>query len=247
MRYILLTCCKNGTIGIIIREARHWPLELEKFVYEQRQVTLRPKSLNDYVQQIHEQSWPHLNNEGASVLCLLNGLIGLPAEEVIQITRFPDLASWHRYRTRVNLPGSPLVVKEEVRLLRPIASRPKVQMQPEDKKGVYGYQRAFIRPTDLAEFVRCSEDGIWPRIEAQGARVLGLWATLAETDPLEVVLMTGYNGPGHWEETRDNRPIPENFDATLWERNMELRAIRSRITIKSVVCLMRAIEVAPAD
>ena len=77
--------------------------------------------------------------------------------------------------------------------------------------------------------------------------MLGLWATLAETDPLEVVLMTGYNGPGHWEETRDDRPMPETFDAGLWERNMELRAIRSRITIKSVVCLMRAIEVAPAN
>ena len=219
----------------------------EDFVYEQRQVTLRPKSLNDYVQQIREESWPHLNKEGASVLCLLSGLIGLPAEEVIQITRFPDLTSWHRYQTGVNLPGSPVVEKEEVRLLRPIASRPKLQVLPEDKKRVYGYQRAFIRPADLPEFVRCSQDGIWPRIEAQGALVLGLWATLAETDPLELVLMTGYNGPGHWEETRDNSPMPENFDAGLWERNMELRAIRSRITIKSVVCLMRAIEVARAN
>ena len=129
--------------------------------------------------------------------------------------------------------------------MRSISSRPKEAVPPEDRRTVYGYRRFFVRPADLDEFVHCSQDGIWPRIEAQGACILGLWATLAATDPLEVVLLTGYHGPAHWEETRDNREIPPNIDPQVWETSRELGARRRQLAIRSWVCLMRAVEVAP--
>lgn len=217
----------------------------EELVYEQRQTTLCRGGLEEYVQQTRDRVWPYLNGQGAEVLCFVNGLIGLPAEEIIQITRFPDVATWQRCQSQGDLTGGGLVEKEEVRLLRSVASRPKQHIPPEDKRAVYGYHRFFIRAGDLAEFGHCSEDGIWPRIEAQDARILGLWVTLAATDPLEVVLMTGYHGPAHWEETRVTRAMPPNFDPELWDRDIKLRARRRQITIKSWVCLMQSIEVAP--
>ena len=86
---------------------------------------------------------------------------------------------------------------------------------------------------------------MWPRIESQGACILGLWTTLAVTDPLEVILVTGYHGPGHWEETRVTGPKPEDVDSGLWQGDLELRARREAMTLKTWVCLMQAIEVAP--
>ena len=110
---------------------------------------------------------------------------------------------------------------------------------------MYGYRGFFIRPADLDEFVHCSENGIWPRIETQGACILRLWATLAITDPLEVVLLTGCHGPAHWEETRDNKEIPPNVDRLVWEASRELESRRRQLAIRSWVRLMRAVEVAP--
>ena len=217
----------------------------EELIYEQRQTTLRPGGLEEYVKQALERVWPALDDQGAKVLCLVNGLIGYPPEELIQITRFPDWATWMRCQSQGNLPGNELAEEETIRLLKPVASRPKPYIPPEDRRAVYGYRRFFIQPADLAELVHCSEEGIWPRIEAQGACILGLWTTLVVTDPLEVVLLTGYHGPAHWEETRVTGPKPESVDSELWDRDAQLRARRVQITMKSWVCLMRAIEVAP--
>jgi hypothetical protein len=61
-------------------------------------------------------------------------------------------------------------------------------------------------------------------------------------DPQEVVLLTGYHGPGHWEETRGNLPMPEGFDKGLWEQGERLGARRNQLTLKSWVLLLRAIE-----
>ena len=216
----------------------------EEIVYEQRQITVSKGGLDEYVQHARDRLWPRLQAQGGSILCFLNGLIGYPIDEVIQITRFPGWSAWMRFQS--SLPGNQLVEKEEVRLLRPVASRPKPHVPPEDRRAVYGYHRFFIRPADLDEFVHCSQDGVWPRIETQGANILGLWTTLAATDPLEVALLTGYDGPAHWEETRGTRPRPEDFDPDLWEHSVHLRARRAKLCVKDWVCLMSAIEVAPA-
>ncbi|MFQ6026999.1 MAG: hypothetical protein ACE5Q6_05855 [Dehalococcoidia bacterium] len=214
-----------------------------ELIYEQRQTTLRPGSFPEYAKHAREDWWPRLNAVGAEVLCLLQGLIGFPPEEVIQITRFPNWDTWARSQSYSNLPGHELVEKEEAKLLKAIASRPKSQIPPEDRKAVYGYRRWFIRPEDLADFVRCTEEGTWARVDAQGARPFGLWATTPVTDPQEIVMLTGYDGPAHWEETRNAGPMPENFDPDLWEKAVRLATRRRELIIKSCVCLMRAIEV----
>jgi hypothetical protein len=215
----------------------------EQVIYELRQTTLRPHGLDNYVRQTREKPWPRPDITDAKLLCRLSGFIGYPWEEVLEIVRFPSLEAWTRAQRE--LPENSLAEKQEVRLLRSISSRPKDQVPAEDRRAIYGYRRFFIPPADLDVFVDCSENGIWPRIEAQGACILGLWTTLAATVPLEVILLTGYHGPAHWEETRDTGARPQNIDAALWDTSLKLATRRRAMTLRSWVCIMRAIEVAP--
>ena len=215
----------------------------EEFIYEQRHVTVGNGALGEYVKHLRENVWPRISAHDGKVLCLLNGLIGYPLEEVVQIVRFPDMDTWRRFQDAI--PGSPMVEKEDARLLKSISFRPKMHVPPEDRRAVYGYRRFLIHPGDLEEFVFLSRDGVWPRVEAQDARILGLWATLATTDPLEVVLLTGYHSPSHWEATRVTSPKPEEMSPEMWETSMRRRERRFEISLTQWVCLMSAIEIAP--
>lgn len=206
-------------------------------LYEERITRLNRGALPEYLRYraiVHEN--------GGRLVCVMTGLIGSPAGEVLQITRYPDFESWQKAQAIAPARRAEFVESEEVRLLRAIAARPKEALPDEDRRSVYGYRRFFIRGADLDEFAYCSGQGVWPRIEAQGACILGLWTTIASTDPQEVVLLTGYHGPGHWEETRGNLPMPEGFDPELWERGQRLAARRNELTLKSWVNLLRAVE-----
>ena len=45
--------------------------------------------------------------------------------------------------------------------------------------------------------------------------------------------MTGYHGPGHWEETRFFAGKPSGISDELWERGRNLTAERSSLLIRS--------------
>jgi hypothetical protein len=127
-----------------------------------------------------------------------------------------------------------LIEEEEVRLLRGIASRPTGEAIPmEDRRASFGYRRFFIDRENLGEFVRCSEEGVWPLYHAAGCRVLGLWTPLAATAPMEIILMTGYDGPGHWQETRFFTGKPEGIDEEVWTKGRELGAARGAMMVRS--------------
>jgi len=206
-------------------------------IYELRHTTLRSGALDEYLREARKPA-----GEGKT-LCVLSGLIGYPPEEVVRMTRYPGIDAWQQ--AQVNASVTDLAEKEEVRLMRSISSRPKSSVPPEDRRAVYGYRRFFIRPGDLEELVHDSEDGVWPRIESQGACILGLWATVAATDPLEVMMLTGYHSASHWQETRQNRDMPEDMAQQLWETSRRLRARRTELAIRNLVCLMEAVEVVP--
>jgi len=211
-------------------------------LYEERLTQLNRGAFAEYLRWHRDEHRKALHESGGRVLCFMAGLIGSPATEVLQITHFPGFDSWQKAQA-AGFPGrADLVESEDVRLLRAIAARPRDVLPDEDRRAVYGYRRFFTRAADLDEFAYCSGDGVWPRIEAQGARILGLWTTVAVTDPQEVILLTGYHGPGHWEETRGNLPMPAGFDPELWERGQRLGARRNELTLKSWVKLMRAVE-----
>lgn len=212
-------------------------------IYEERKIVTKKAKIEEYVEQFREHVKPSFESEGGEVLRLVAGLIGASATELIAFTRFPDIAAWERAQDRLSFDRMELVESEEVRLLTSIASRPKAAIPDEDRRAVYGYRRFWINPADLNDFVRYSEEGIWPRIEAHGGCILGLWTLVASTVPQEIVLMTGYHGPAHWEQTRERQSIPAGFDEQSLERVYQMSKSRREISLESWVQLMRAIEV----
>lgn len=211
-------------------------------LFEERLTQVTAGSVPEFLRWNRQDHRAVVHENGGRVLCLMSPLIGAPATEILQVTQYPDFDAWQRVQTMPSPKRSALVEGEDVRLLRAIAARPKASLPDQDRRAVYGYRRFFTRSADLEEFAHCSGDGVWPRIEAQGACILGLWTTVAGTDPQEVILLTGYHGPGHWEETRGNLPMPEGFDPELWERGRALGARRGELTLRTWVKLMRAIE-----
>ena len=161
--------------------------------YEERRITLKRGQLDAYTDHLRDVVSPRL--DGGEILCLLSAAIGGPVESVLQMTRFPDYNSWLKSQSAYGSDRMELVAHEEVRLLRSVSVRPKDVIEESDMRAFYGHRRFHIDPSDLDEFVHCSENGIWPRIESQRASILGLWTTLASTSPLEVTLLTDTTVP----------------------------------------------------
>ena len=211
-------------------------------IYEERRTFVEKSRRDEFIRTARDRLSEAGQASNGQVLCLLSGMIGDPSNDFLRITRYDDLNSWESAQGSSELGVGSLVSGEEVRLLKPISSRPRDVIPSEDRRAIYGYRRIFISPEDLDEFVHCSEEGIWPRIESQGARVLGLWTTVAASDPTEIVLMTGYHSPGHWDETRYDGYRPDHVDEELWDKEAPLRKRREEMAIRSWVRLMRAHE-----
>ncbi len=64
---------------------------------------------------------------------------------------------------------------------------------------IYTIHTFQIEPQNYDEFVRKSEDEIWPALESQGARALGLWVVVIG-GPERILLMTQYDSLAHWQE-----------------------------------------------
>jgi len=214
-------------------------------IYEERTVSVRRGRTQDYTKIFRDQVKPAIEAEGGEVLRLVSGLIGAPATEFIAISRFADFASWEKAQGRVTAAHPDLADitdSEQVRLLKSISSRPKQSIPAEDRRVVFGYRRFFIEPKDIDDFVRYSEEGIWPRVEAEGASVLGLWTPLASTAPLEIILLTGYHSATNWEQTRVTHPMPDHFDEEMRQKCTEMYRLRYEMPNKTWVQLMQAVE-----
>ena len=211
-------------------------------ITEERKSIVSAGSIDEYLTLCQNTIWPSLRASSGRVLCMLNGMIGNPTSHILQMTAYQDLESWQTAQGAWSIERDSLLEKESVRILRSVSSRPKDTITPEDRRPVYGYRRFLISPSDLSEFVTCSEEGIWPRIEKMGASILGMWTPMASSSPLEVVLLTGYNGPAHWEETRfDNRTDEVDGDVDeLWSREEALRERRTQLTQETWVEMMKS-------
>jgi hypothetical protein len=211
-------------------------------IYEERRITLEGRAFQEFMSVCREETWPRLKERGGTPLSLMSGMIGAGANELVQISRFADLDSWSRSAEAYSAARASLVREETAQPLRAISGRPKALLTEDDKRPVYGYRRFYVRYEDIEEFARDSEQGIWVRFEAVNARILGLWTTIARTEPQEIILATGYTGPGHWEATRGPLERPPDFDEEAWQRAGEIGAGRNALTLRSSVNLMRAIE-----
>ena len=211
-------------------------------IKDERKSIVSYGSIDEYLTLCKNTIWPSLMASSGRVLCMLNGMIGNPTSHMLQMTAYQDLESWQTAQGAWSIERDSLLEQESVRILRSVSSRPKDTIPHEDRRSVYGYRKFLISPIDLAEFVTCSEEGIWPRIEKMGASILGMWTPMASSSPLEVVLLTGYNGPAHWEETRfDSRTDEIDVDVDeLWSREEALRKRRTQLTQETWVEMMKS-------
>ena len=210
-------------------------------IYEERYTIANLAATRDYPDFCRETMFPKVQSAGGQILVLLSGLIGDMGNAFLQITGFADLDTWQTAQDGLTINRDKLVESEQTRLLRAVASRPKTALPPEDRRPCYSYRRLFINPNDLPKFVKYSEEGVWPLYERADCRVLGLFTTVAATNPLELVLMTGYHGPGHWEETRFYSGKPAGIDDGIWEQGRTAGRQRGTLSVQgSWVRLLRA-------
>ncbi|GIS95107.1 MAG: hypothetical protein CM1200mP22_23440 [Dehalococcoidia bacterium] len=142
-------------------------------IYEERRTLAHPKSADDYLKFCQTELFPELRHLGADPISLLSGLIGDPTNQHLQITAFEDMSVWEATQDKVLPLSNSMVIKESVRLIKPIASRPKSKVSAEDQRAVYGCRRFTINPADLQDFVNSSQNGIWPRKRVSRSLHLG--------------------------------------------------------------------------
>lgn len=211
----------------------------ESMVFEERKTVLKRGTYREYYRQRRESVFAELRGYGADVICVLSGLIGHFPQELFEITRFPDASVWRECQGVLVGHSRDLVETESVRLMRAITSRPTTSQAPQEARPLYVYRQFFIRPDDIEEFADLSENGVWPRFDAHGTNILGLWTPLAQTETQEVLLITGYHSMAHWEETRVGQDMPEGFDQKLWENGAQAVLKRHELTINTRSFMMR--------
>lgn len=94
---------------------------------------------------------------------------------------------------------------------------------------IYTIRTFQVDREHYGEFVRLSEEVIWPALEDRDGRALGLWV-VAIGGPERIVLVTRYNSLAHWQDTRGwgggsglPRVAAEHSRLT---RDTDLRALR---------------------
>ena len=209
---------------------------------EERISEIKRGQKSEYIKFCRNNVWPSVRTGGGKVLCLLGGMIGKPNNILHQLTLYQNNEQWLLSQGAWTIDRDEYIVCEKVNLLNSIGSRPKNTIPPEDRRRIYAYRKFTISPNNLNEFIKCSEEGIWPRLENMGAIILGMWTNIASTNPMEITLLTGYHGPKHWEETRYEDILKHLQKGPLWNKENELRKRRSHLIESTYVNLMESVE-----
>jgi len=107
---------------------------------------------------------------------------------------------------------------------------------------VYVLRTWKIRPGTWREFQQLSNDGVWPAMEAAGAKIIGLWTTIIG-EGNEVVLITRYDDLAMWERTRVwTQDAPDGVDPIVWQRGRDAVAKRQTLTESTHARVMTASE-----
>ena len=201
--------------------------------------------------RVARASWPRLGDAfagsidvatraaGGSVYALCAGMIGFATDEGTIIRAWPDEETLSRESERT-LAGAETIVESSVSRLMP-AGRP-VDATPPRTEGVYAHRWFWLDRADWDEFLRLSEDGIWPYFESDGCGIIGLWRELDERPQVAALLITRYPSVAHWERTRlQSRDAPPGADAALYRRAQEAGRRRAALTERSIVRLTRLV------
>jgi hypothetical protein len=199
-------------------------------VTEERIITLKKNSLEEYLSVSKASILPSLRSTGGKVLCVLRGLVGSTADTLTQLTVFKNLDAWQTSQGAWVNDNDQLIQKQTIRLLRTLGTRPNpnTMLPPEDRRLIYQYKSDLVSPSNFSEFILCNEEGVWPEVEKEGASALGMWTLSSTTLPVEIITLTGYESVSHWEKLHfRDMPIEEK---DIWNRELQLMKRLESIT-----------------
>lgn len=103
-----------------------------------------------------------------------------------------------------------------------------------------------IRKGTFPQFLKASQDGIWPYFEKIGARIVGMWLVIpppggkeASPDYDEVYLTTRYASLEHWAATRDAAAM--GGDGPDYAALQAALAVRQSLTLETKVTFMQGV------
>jgi hypothetical protein len=199
-------------------------------------------SLSRYITNCKEIIFPELENKGAKVICLLQGIIGTPNNTFVQITRYPDMKTYNNIQSEIIREEIGLIESEQVKFFVSITPHPKDPFPIEDHRPIFSNRVFFIHKKDIGLYADLSYKTVWPLYEAWGCSILGLFSSLTYEALHEIKLFAGYKSIAHWEQTRKlTGPKPENIEKDIWEEGRNAVFKRAELTIKSNVSLMRTV------
>jgi hypothetical protein len=104
-----------------------------------------------------------------------------------------------------------------------------------------------IRKGTFDQFLKASQDAVWPYYEKIGSRIIGMWqvtaaegvegAPKASPDYDEVYLMTRYASVAHWAATRE--PVKMGGNGPDWEKCKQGLALRTSLTLETHVTFLK--------
>lgn len=103
-----------------------------------------------------------------------------------------------------------------------------------------------IRKGSFPQFLKASEEGIWPFFEKIGARIVGMWQVIpppdgveASADYDEVYLTTRYASLAHWAATRDAAAM--GGDGPDYAALQAALAVRQSLTLETKVTYLSGV------
>lgn len=206
-------------------------------LYEYRTLTVARGGWGALARSIFGPLAEATSQAGGSAFLLCAGMIGLASDEGVMMRAWPDADALGAQAERTmsaaeGATGS--TVERLVATVRPVTSAAPTE------PGVYAHRWFWIQPQDQDEFVRISDEGVWPFFEADGCRIVGLWRSMEPGPLAKVLLITRYRDVAHWERTRPQAPEPPpGADERLYAMARDAVRRRAELTQRSIVRLTR--------
>ena len=217
-------------------------------IFEERMTSIRQTSkmdagsLREYVSHCKNDYFIELEKMGAKIICLFQGIIGIPTNVYLQLTLYPDINTYYKIQTQIIRKKVDLIKDEQIKFLKAITSYPKEPFPLEDSHPIYSNRAFFIQKKDIELYADLSFKYVWPLYEAWGCGILGLFSSLAYEYLHEIKLFAGYKSIAHWEQTRNLTGFrPDLIDKKIWEEGRNAVFQRAELTLASNVSLMRQV------
>ncbi|HEC39144.1 MAG TPA: hypothetical protein ENI29_12965, partial [bacterium] len=160
-------------------------MKINGSIFEERMTTIHQtsqmdnKSLKEYVSSCKSDYYPELEKTGAKVICLLQGIIGIPTNVYLQIALYPDINTYYQIQSQIIRKKENLIKDEQIKFFKAITPYPKDPFPFEDNRPIYSNRVFFIQKKDIEVYADLSYKKVWPLYEAWGCSILGLFSSLS--------------------------------------------------------------------